>query len=282
MGSNGNRIVWGSILAVSLILSIVILAEIKDFSILPTHASRYIDHGICSKCILAVFVVSLTLNTINTLRLFNEARHVAKGLKPNPLACELELIGNGLLGLHAERIRRIYGTGRSGEVTQAVSLNAIRNRLHRDEWFVRSCGQLLMTMGLIGTVLGLGKSLEGLSDSLSGSAEASQVAAVANESHSPIAGVQQNSGLNDAIGGMSTAFATTLLGAIFGGILLRLLVNCTQCLADQLVDDIEITTELQLVPLLRGSQSQPVPVTGLLLNNRESVAISLPRYATNQ
>ncbi|MEZ6152475.1 MAG: hypothetical protein R3C09_20435 [Pirellulaceae bacterium] len=71
---------------------------------------------------------------------------------------------------------------------------------------------------------------------------------------------------------MSSAFATTLLGAIFGGILLKLLVNCTQCLADQLVDDIEVTIELQLVPLLRSSHHQSVSVRTGQSSTRDYVA----------
>lgn len=272
MGSNGNRIIWGSILATSLIISVITLAEIKGLSLLPAQASRYIDHGVCSKVILAVFVFSMALNVGNTLRLFSEARHVAKGLKPNPLASELELIGNGLLGLHAERIRRIYGTGRCGEVTQAVSLNAIRNRLYRDEWLVRLCGQLLMTLGLIGTVLGLGKSLEGLSHSVSGAVVSTHATVAVDAPPAPTTEETHNPGLDEAIGGMSSAFATTLLGAIFGGILLKLLVNCTQCLADQLVDDIEVTIELQLVPLLRSSHHQSVSVRTGQSSTRDYVA----------
>ena len=67
-------------------------------------------------------------------------------------------------------------------------------------------GNLLITLGLIGTVVGLTLTLTGLTGSLE---------ALGHDQD------QLLSGLRLAMSGMGTAFYTTLLGAVLGGILLR-------------------------------------------------------------
>lgn len=71
-------------------------------------------------------------------------------------------------------------------------------------------GNLLITLGLVGTVVGLTLTLTGLTGSLE---------ALGHDQD------QLLSGLRSAMGGMGTAFYTTLLGSVLGGVLLRIFAH---------------------------------------------------------
>ena len=74
-------------------------------------------------------------------------------------------------------------------------------------------GNILITLGLIGTVVGLTLTLTGLTSSLDALGEDQE---------------QMLVGLRSAMGGMGTAFYTTLLGSILGGVLLRVFSHIDQ------------------------------------------------------
>lgn len=74
-------------------------------------------------------------------------------------------------------------------------------------------GNLLITLGLIGTVVGLTLTLTGLTSSLEALGDDQE---------------QLLSGLRSAMSGMGTAFYTTLLGSVLGGILLRVFAHIDQ------------------------------------------------------
>jgi len=72
---------------------------------------------------------------------------------------------------------------------------------------VELVGNLLITLGLIGTVMGLTLTLTGLTGSLDALGQDQEMLL---------------EGLRTAMSGMGTAFYTTLLGAVLGGVLLRM------------------------------------------------------------
>jgi len=78
---------------------------------------------------------------------------------------------------------------------------------------VEVVGNILITLGLIGTVMGLTLTLTGLNSSLE---------ALGNDQEMLVEGLRQ------AMSGMGTAFYTTLLGAVLGGVLLRMFAQITQ------------------------------------------------------
>ena len=78
---------------------------------------------------------------------------------------------------------------------------------------VEVLGNILITMGLIGTVMGLTLTLTGLTGSLD---------ALGHDQEALVLGLRQ------AMSGMGTAFYTTLLGAVLGGVLLRMFAQITQ------------------------------------------------------
>ena len=84
-------------------------------------------------------------------------------------------------------------------------------------------GNLLIMLGLIGTVIGLSITLSGLSSSLD---------ALGHDETLLL------EGLRKAMGGMGTAFYATLLGAVFGGLLLRVFALITETGVEDIGDRI--------------------------------------------
>ena len=85
--------------------------------------------------------------------------------------------------------------------------------LSRRSHAIEVMGNLLITLGLIGTVTGLTLTLTGLTTSLD---------ALGQDQDLLLAGLRK------AMGGMGTAFYTTLLGAVLGGVLLRIFALITE------------------------------------------------------
>lgn len=84
-------------------------------------------------------------------------------------------------------------------------------------------GNLMITFGLIGTVVGLSLTLVGLTSSLQALGEDQE---------------QLLTGLRSAMQGMGTAFYATLLGAVFGGVLLRVFAHINQNGVESLEDSL--------------------------------------------
>ena len=84
-------------------------------------------------------------------------------------------------------------------------------------------GNLMITFGLIGTVVGLSLTLVGLTSSLQALGEDQE---------------QLLAGLRSAMQGMGTAFYATLLGAVFGGVLLRVFAHINQNGVESLEDSL--------------------------------------------
>lgn len=92
---------------------------------------------------------------------------------------------------------------------------------HRMSRFVGLIGNLLITLGLIGTVLGMTLIMVGLNNALNAMGDNERLM------------VQ---GLKSAMSGMGVAFYTTLLGSILGGILLRVFAWITDSSVEGLQD----------------------------------------------
>jgi len=104
-------------------------------------------------------------------------------------------------------------------------------------------GNLLITLGLIGTVMGLTLTLTGLTGSLEALGEDQEMLL---------------SGLRQAMAGMGTAFYTTLLGAVLGGILLRVFAQITDHGYDVLFDKIVHTCLVHCSADLRSSAERDI------------------------
>jgi hypothetical protein len=262
MTQKATLVIWLLLFSASVLLAVMGCGAAVGSDILPDSASHLIDRSPTTLAIVIVFSAGLVTNGINTLYLLFQARLVNAGVTERQSRAQPRFSGRGILGMHIERLCKSAEHLSTESVSQTVSLNSIRNQLYRREWLVRSASGLLLTLGLIGTVLGLTNSLGGLSatvnvvaqdtlNSVSRGAERRALQSPAEKADTDSTEIAV--GLNQALGGMASAFLTTLFGAVFGGVCLRILCSCTECFTEELVDRIELLTEASVLPRLRLS-----------------------------
>lgn len=143
---------------------------------------------------------------------------------------EAEVDRRGLEGIAVDRLRRMFGRYLR-HLKYAISINAHPDPealltvemggYRRVNHLVEIIGNLLITLGLIGTVVGLTLTLTGLTGSLK---------ALGTDQELLIAS------LRDSMAGMGTAFYTTLLGAALGGVILRVFALISEHSIDGLQD----------------------------------------------
>ncbi len=153
-----------------------------------------------------------------------------------------------MVGLHAVRpskgrvasrfVEALKYIDESGGQVSLTDLSTVEFASHiRASRFVGLLGSLLITVGLIGTVMGLTITLTGLNGALNN---------VGSDNMSMLMS------LGDALSGMGLAFYTTLLGAIMGGVLLRVFAyitdNSIEALQDTLVRSCMVYASVQLSP----------------------------------
>ncbi|MGA1265236.1 MAG: hypothetical protein ACO331_15250 [Prochlorothrix sp.] len=110
----------------------------------------YADRTGITIIILILFGIALTLNIVNTLRVNQEINH----LSPN----------HGLFQEHSRTLALVAKN--QFIINQDLSLELIQNRLLRRENWVQLFAGLLITLGMVGTVLGLAIAMGSLSGSL--------------------------------------------------------------------------------------------------------------------
>ncbi len=102
---------------------------------------------------------------------------------------------------------------RDGQPDVDALLHTELSTYQRVSHTIEVVGNLLITLGLIGTVMGLTLTLTGLTSSLD---------ALGHDQEILLAGLRK------AMAGMGTAFYTTLLGAVLGGVILRVFAQITE------------------------------------------------------
>jgi hypothetical protein len=131
------------------------------------------------------------------------------------------LAGKGLAGIGKGEFRLSVGkffdalkgvVEASGHVDVEALLTTKLAMYQRTSHSIEVFGNMLITLGLIGTVMGLTLTLTGLTGSLDALGHDQEM---------------MMSGLRRAMAGMGTAFYTTLLGAVLGGVLLRMFAQIT-------------------------------------------------------
>jgi len=159
---------------------------------------------------------------------------------------EYQLKKSGLYGANVKKprlassrliasLQHIYERG--GQVDFATLSTLEFSGYIRASRFVGLLGSMMITMGLIGTVLGLTITLTGLNGALEN---------VGSDGMSVLIG------LREAMSGMGLAFYTTLLGSIMGGILLRMFAyigdDSIEALQDKLAHSCMVYAAVDLTP----------------------------------
>jgi|GEM_PF-2551745 len=135
---------------------------------------------------------------------------------------------------HIDNLHEIFR--RDCNISQDNLVTLLQSRLLAKSRLVEFCSSILVTLGLVGTIIGLIQSSGGLSE---------VITAMAGKEGTVMDGVYK------ALSGMGVAFYTTLMGAILGGVCLRLLSNLVDANTEHIVSHIAELTEIYILPILR-------------------------------
>lgn len=164
----------------------------------------------------------LTSKQIDTLRQTNNIYVFLQNSEPS------------LFRDHIDNLHEIFR--RDCNISQDNLVTLLQSRLLAKTRLVEFCSSILVTLGLVGTIIGLIQSAGGLGEVFK---------AMSAEDGSIMDGVDA------ALGGMGVAFYTTLMGAVLGGVCLRLLSNLVDANTEHIVSHIAELTEIYILPILR-------------------------------
>jgi len=208
-------VLWLAWLASAIATFIVLYQKVDLFQFIREDVSRI------TWMISALFVFALLISFFHTLILTAEwfrGYRIERILKKKGLA-GVKPRHRRVVDRFLEAVQHISSHGSTPDIAGLVDVEFAGH--HRSSRFVGLLGNLLITMGLIGTVLGMTMTLSGLNGAL---------AAIGDDQELMM------SGLSSAMSGMGIAFYTTLLGSILGGVLLRVFAWITDTSVDGLQD----------------------------------------------
>ncbi|TWU25077.1 hypothetical protein Pla52o_13740 [Novipirellula galeiformis] len=195
--------------------------------------------GLCV-VIFALFIFGVVLNFRAVKGLRSEfvcAAFLVKKLKsPRGFGEIVKAPPAGVFHQHIQDLVRI--ARHDPNVSQDSLMTLLYSKMMARAKIVDTLSGVLVSLGLIGTIVGLIVMTNGLSgtlDSLGESGDASHLM----------------SGMRETMAGLGTAFYTTLVGAILGSIVLRVLNNVYASNVDHFVSYIASLTEVRITPRLR-------------------------------
>lgn len=201
------------------------------------------DHTYLSLVICVVFGLALAKNFFDVKYLNDQMRQADSQIgflvETNDLNSFLR---SGERGLFKDHIQNLYEMGRRDtELSQDNLISIMQSKVYSRIRIMENAASILVTVGLIGTIVGLIASVSGLDGVMTS------------------IGKDQNKmllGFRETISGMSTAFYTTLVGAALGGVGIRLLTNVVESNADFLVGHVAELTEIYIIPSLRANSKK--------------------------
>lgn len=206
--------------------------------------------GLCA-VIIGLFILGVIVNFRCVRRLRNEfvcAAYLVKKLKtPGGFG---EIVNGPPAGVFHEHIQDLTRIARHDpNVSQDSLVTLLYSKMMARSKIVEVLSSVLVSLGLIGTIVGLISMTGGLSgtlDSLEESGNATELL----------------TGMRTTMAGLGTAFYTTLVGAILGSVVLRVLNNVYTSNVDHFVSYIASLTEVRIAPRLRKNARNSVQVEG--------------------
>ena len=180
------------------------------------------DHTRVTWIILGMFILGVLVSFVQAMKLTGEwfrAYRIEMMVKSHGLASVNIRKGRHIVDRFVGALKLI--TSQNGRLDVESLVDVEFSAQHRMSQFVGLLGNLMITLGLIGTVLGMTITMNGLHSALSE------------------LGVNQDlllEGLRSAMNGMGVAFYTTLMGAVLGGVLLRVFSWITDASVNGLQD----------------------------------------------
>lgn len=213
-----NLILWLTWAATGLLTYFTLYSDTQVWSYMESDSSHI------TGIIVAMFLAGVLGSFALCLRITKEMRrafYLGRQAEQGGLAA---VVANAPARAVDRFFRALQATvKRDGNSDVEMLLRSALSTYDRGSHAVEVAGNLLVTLGLIGTVAGLTVTLAGLTGSLNG---------LGNDQEQLLQGLKQ------AMGGMSTAFYTTLLGAVMGGVMLRVFSLITRHGIESLHDDL--------------------------------------------
>jgi len=157
--------------------------------------------------IIGMFILGMAVSLIQAMKLTGEwfrAYRIATIVEHKGLAGLRQRGGSHVVDHFVDALHLIVD--RNGRADVDALIDVEFSAQHRVSQFVSLLGNLMITLGLIGTVLGMTITMNGLNGAL-GSLGTDDTMLV--------------EGLRSAMNGMGVSFYTTLIGFVLGGVLLR-------------------------------------------------------------
>ncbi len=157
--------------------------------------------------IIAMFILGVSVSLIQAMKLTAEwfrAYRIAGIVEQQGLSGIEQRGGGHVVDHFVDALHMIIA--RNGRADVDALIDVEFSAQHRVSQFVSLLGNLMITLGLIGTVLGMTITMNGLNGAL-GSLGTNDTMLV--------------EGLRSAMNGMGVSFYTTLIGSVLGGVLLR-------------------------------------------------------------
>lgn len=156
----------------------------------------------------------------------------------NDISEFLESTEHSIFRTHIESLYRIFQT--HSEISQENLIEILHSRLLSRNKVVELFASILITLGLIGTIIGLILMTNDLGNVLQnvGQMESQDL-------------MQNIAGKDGPLGSLGVAFYTTLLGAVLGGVILRVLSNVVDANIMRYTAHIAELTEVNVLPFLR-------------------------------
>ena len=214
--------------------------------LLAAVAGRYLvsaiqtDSSHLCLMIIVLFVLGAVVNFLGMRRLRNE--YVCAAVCMNNLKRENGLKdvckgpAAGIFHQHVMDLGKI--AQHDSNLTQDSLVTLLYSRMMAKSKMVDILAGVLVTLGLIGTIVGLISMTDGLSATLASLGDDGEASDLL-------------SGMRSTMSGLGTAFNTTLVGAILGSVVLRILNNVYTSNVDHLVTYVATTTEVNIVPQLK-------------------------------
>lgn len=165
-------------------------------------------------------------------------QQVKKLLHLNDVSEFLDSVEDSIFKNHIDNLYSIFRV--HSTINQDNLIEILHSRLLARNKNVELLSGVLITLGLIGTIIGLIDMTNRLGRLIGevGEADPAQV-------------MQQIAGNDGPLGSLGIAFYTTLLGAVFGGVLLRVLANIVQSSISMYTAHVAELTEVYVLPSMR-------------------------------
>ena len=205
----------------------------NDLKQAASHRGTYV-----SIIILGLFCFAVVKNFFDMRFIHRQSRLTDRQIdqlrQTNNIYIFLQNSDPSLFRDHIDNLHEIFR--RDCTISQDNLVTLLQARLLAKTRIVEFCSSILVTLGLVGTIIGLIQSAGGLSE---------VITAMTGEEGTVMDGVYK------ALSGMGVAFYTTLMGAILGGVCLRLLSNLVDANIEHIVSHIAELTEIYILPILR-------------------------------